>query len=407
VQNVDYAALRQELLFAGQVLSLGTPPTAGEIIVDNTDTARVTVTGEWIGSSASGGYYGADYIHNNNVGQGTKSVRFTPDLPESGTYEVFARWTANANRATNVRYDVVNASGTTTAPLMNQRNTNGVWISLGSYSFAAGTSGSVLLRTDGADGYVIADAIRFVAPGALPGVAVTASVPSTQEAQQLSGVLTVYRETASSSPLTVHLTIGGTATPGGDYKSLPATVTIPAGKMFASISVDAMADSAVEGEETVTLSLAANAGYRLLSPSSATVSIMDPPYDRWKTTHFTPQELNNPQISGDLADVDTDGRNNFLEYTLGGNPRQADAGASTKVGWQNFAGGAQIRLYYPKTDETLNYEVQQSSSLAPAAWTGEGVGLELYDASMGLFYQAVPVTNSDTAKFLRLQILKP
>jgi hypothetical protein len=34
-------------------------------------------------------------------------------------------------------------------------------VSLGTYDFDAGALGSVLIRTDGTDGYVIADAVKF------------------------------------------------------------------------------------------------------------------------------------------------------------------------------------------------------------------------------------------------------
>lgn len=38
----------------------------------------------------------------------------------------------------------------------------GQWVPLGTYSFAAGTGGSLLIRTELTNGYVVADAVRFV-----------------------------------------------------------------------------------------------------------------------------------------------------------------------------------------------------------------------------------------------------
>jgi hypothetical protein len=37
----------------------------------------------------------------------------------------------------------------------------GQWVLLGTYTFAAGSSGYVQLGTAGTDGYVIADAVKF------------------------------------------------------------------------------------------------------------------------------------------------------------------------------------------------------------------------------------------------------
>jgi lysophospholipase L1-like esterase len=405
VQQVDYTALRRDLLLAGQVLSLATPPAAGEIIVDNADATGVIISSGWTSSSASPGYFGSDYLHDGNAGQGGKSVRFTPTLPLAGTYEVFARWTANANRATNAHYDIIHSGGTTTK-LMDQQTNNGAWISLGSYSFAAGTSGSVLLTNESANGYVIADAVRFVPPGVLPAVSIFAPLPATNESAAATGVFTIVRDSIGASPLTVQLTIGGTAG-AADYKALPTSVTILAGKLSESISVVPYADAVVEGSETVTASIAANPAYGVGIPATATVTIYDPPFDYWKASHFTPQELADPQVSGDESDIDGDGRNNLAEYALGGNPRQVDLPAQPAAAWVNGANGPQLRLYYAKSGSDLAFEVQQSSLLSPATWSHGNVSAELYDADSGLFYQAAPINAGDSSKFLRLQMIKP
>jgi lysophospholipase L1-like esterase len=405
-QQVSYNALRRDLLLAGQVLSPSSPAIGGEIIIDNSDATGVAITGAWIASSATAGYYGSDYLHDNNAGQGTKSVRYTPTIPQTGTYEVFARWTTNSNRATNVRYDIVHAGGTTTAPLMNQQSNNGVWMSLGSYQFSAGTSGSVLLRNDGANGYVIADAVRFVPPNSVPAVSIVSPIPATSESGSAPGVLTIFRDAAESSALTVQLAIGGTAG-SADYKTLPTAVTIPAGKLSESISVQAYADAAVEGSETVTASIVANPAYSIDPPGGAVVTIYDPPFDYWKASHFTPQELSDPQISGDLADIDDDGQTNLAEYALGGSPHLADLPGLPSIQWTTTANGPQLRLYYSKLASDMTFEVQQNSSLTPSTWTHANVSAELYDASSGLFYQATPIAPGDSAKFLRLRMTKP
>jgi hypothetical protein len=131
------------------------------LIKDNADLSGITQTGSWIVANAVSGSYNGNYLHDNDA-RGGKSVRFTPVIPETGSYQVWARWTANTtNRATNAAYDVIHAGGTTTS-YQNQRYNNNTWISLGTYMFNAGSDGGVLLRDDGCDGYVIADAVKFV-----------------------------------------------------------------------------------------------------------------------------------------------------------------------------------------------------------------------------------------------------
>jgi hypothetical protein len=73
--------------------------------------------------------------------------------------------------------------------------------------------------------------------------------------------------------LTVYYTAGGTATSGGDYSSLSGNVIIPADSSTATITVTPINDAAFESDETVILTLSANAAYVIGSPSSDTVTI--------------------------------------------------------------------------------------------------------------------------------------
>ena len=78
-----------------------------------------------------------------------------------------------------------------------------------------------------------------------------------------------------SQPLTVSLSIGGTATNGSDYSSIPSSFTIPAGETAITIPITPLFDTLVEGNETVVLSLASSSNYTIGSASSATVTIQD------------------------------------------------------------------------------------------------------------------------------------
>jgi hypothetical protein len=58
--------------------------------------------------------------------------------------------------------DIVQAGGVTTVRV-DQRSRGGEWVPLGSFRFRADQPVSVVVRTDGTDGYVVADAVRFAA----------------------------------------------------------------------------------------------------------------------------------------------------------------------------------------------------------------------------------------------------
>jgi len=110
------------------------------------------------------GYYGFNYL-THSKGTGANLARFRPAIPGTDRYEVLASYTADPNRASNAKYVVHHAAGTTTVTV-NQRvrgvpdPRTGEWVSLGTFTFTAGTTSYVGL-SDNADGFVIADAVRF------------------------------------------------------------------------------------------------------------------------------------------------------------------------------------------------------------------------------------------------------
>ncbi len=139
----------------------GTRADAVTVTVDNTDTANTLSTGTWSTSSHSAGYHGTNYAHDANTAKGTKSFTFLPPLMADGEYLVYARWTADANRATHVPIDIVGPAGTASTVTVNQQANGGSWQLLGLFDLAVLTA-EATVRTTGTNGYVIADAMCFV-----------------------------------------------------------------------------------------------------------------------------------------------------------------------------------------------------------------------------------------------------
>ena len=112
---------------------------------------------------------------------------------------------------------------------------------------------------------------------ALPKVGVTASsIPAYEGPTPQSTYLTFTRTGSTAGALTVNYTITGTATNGTDYTSLPGSVTIPIGAVSTTVSVAPIDDSISEGNETVILTITANAAYVIDSTAtSGTVTLVD------------------------------------------------------------------------------------------------------------------------------------
>ncbi len=70
----------------------GDPP--GAIVADNLSG---TPAGTWSSSTSVGGYYGTNY-QTHAAGTGTHTFAWSLSAPGTGSYEVYARWTAQGNR---------------------------------------------------------------------------------------------------------------------------------------------------------------------------------------------------------------------------------------------------------------------------------------------------------------------
>ncbi len=169
VPEVDIAWLQSRLRRQEQILSLDDVTAAAPyvgvkslpgIVVDN---AAAVVTGTWVWSTSVRPFVANDYIHDGNESKGQRKVRFIPNLPADGDYEIRVAYTAHPNRATNVPI-TVNAANAPRTLKLNQRKPpdQAPFSSLGTFPLRAGGSGYVEIGTAGTDGHVIADAIQWL-----------------------------------------------------------------------------------------------------------------------------------------------------------------------------------------------------------------------------------------------------
>ena len=107
----------------------------------------------------------------------------------------------------------------------------------------------------------------------LPAVTIVATSDAT-EASLTAGAFRVSRTGDTGSALTVRYTVTGTATRGVDYLALDGAVTISAGAAAAEIVISPIDDSLGEPDETVVVTLAADAAYVIGVPGSSVLTIV-------------------------------------------------------------------------------------------------------------------------------------
>ena len=120
-------------------------------------------------------------------------------------------------------------------------------------------------------------------------VSVTATDALAEEVDGNTGLFTLTRSgsaTLLAAPLSVTLTLTGTATNGTDYSGLPLTANFAAGVATTTVEVKPTSDAVTEGPETVILTLGVTAPYEVGSPASATVTIGDTPTPLVSVTAF-------------------------------------------------------------------------------------------------------------------------
>ncbi len=122
-----------------------------------------------------------------------------------------------------------------------------------------------------------------VAALVVPEVTVTVAPSAVFEDGTANLVYTFTRSVADASPLTVSFTVGGTAVFEMDYTQSGAavfsttagTIVIGANETTATVTVDPTADTTVEADETVILTVTAGAGYTVGTPSASTGTIQN------------------------------------------------------------------------------------------------------------------------------------
>ena len=173
VQDVPYAALRTRLLADGQVLEHesskekpkghGSAKPASSLPGVTVDDDEAVLTGDWKQSSANGGYVGSGYRHDDKGSAGAASAAFVGKLPAAGTYAVSLSVVPNANRSRDALVRIEHAEGVAElrADLTGKGAKDGL-LTLGAYRFPAGPA-KVMVSNDGAKGYVLIDAVNWLA----------------------------------------------------------------------------------------------------------------------------------------------------------------------------------------------------------------------------------------------------
>jgi len=156
VQEINLERVQKELKL--NPLADGSAP---EILVDNDDSSSVVIEGEW--ETRRGGY-GYDHMFSQNNSDQLKTVKFYPEVPVRGDYEIFTYLSKNKDRAPKVRYTIYDGKKSKEKVIDNSTIeelglSSGEWVSLGTYNFSAGKKSFIEVSNKDAEGQVTVDAM--------------------------------------------------------------------------------------------------------------------------------------------------------------------------------------------------------------------------------------------------------
>ena len=104
-------------------------------------------------------------------------------------------------------------------------------------------------------------------------VKVSTAIPSVVENQGNTANFIITRSGDVSAAAAVSYAISGTATNGVDFNTITTTVTIPAGSASATVPIIVKGDNAIEGAETIVLTVSGTSSLAVGSPNAATLVI--------------------------------------------------------------------------------------------------------------------------------------
>ncbi|AKE62785.1 Alkaline phosphatase [Microcystis aeruginosa NIES-2549] len=237
----------------------------------------------------------------------------------------------------------------------------------------------------------------------LPSITLAVSPASVTEDGTTNLVYTFTRTGVTTNPLTVNYTLGGTATLNTDYTRTGTTntVTFAANSATATVTVDPTADTIVESNETVILTLASGTGYTIGTTTAVTGTI-------------TNDDVTLPSITLAVspASVTEDGTTNLVytftrsgvtinpltvNYTIGGtgtlNTDYTRTGTNNTVTFAANSSTATVTV-----DPTADTTVEDDETVALTLTSGTGYTIGTTTAVTGT------INNDDTSVTSQLSI---
>jgi hypothetical protein len=303
-----------------------------EWVVDNPDAEY---QGAWTVSTSVQGWYGANYQHDGNTDHGNKWARFHVGTTNAIRAQIFLWWVAHANRASNVPV-TIHATDGDHALTVNEKTNGSRWNAVGTYDFT--TNGYVEFGNTDANGYVIVDAVKFVAVNVFPWetvVTVAEGVVSHVDGGVVAGISYRYR---------IHTLLSGGDGPSADSGLI--TVSEPGGSAYALNVSSGSGDGTYHAGSVVRIEADSHPGTMVFAAWTGDTAVVT---DRLSanTTVRMPAVAVNVGATYQAADADADGMNDAWELAQFGSVASPLGSATGDIDGDGFIN---VKEYRARTD---------------------------------------------------------
>jgi Ca2+-binding RTX toxin-like protein len=201
------------------------------------------------------------------------------------------------------------------------------------------------------DTYYEAD---LVVPSITLAVVAPVSVTVTEDGA-INLIYTFTRTGATTNALTINYSITGTATNGTDYTTIVTSITFAAGSTTATVTVDPTADTIIEDNETVALTLATGTGYTIGTTTAVTGTITNDDFPSISINDITVVE---GKDSNAILIINLSGLSNktiTVNYTTSPTNATANTDYTSKTGTLSIPANSDIAtLSIPILNDSLN-----------------------------------------------------
>ena len=268
-----------------------------------------------------------DYLDNKNQASATARVGGGAEMPftTGGRYTLLGEiqfLTANSGTLRAWIWNGTSGSLDYSQPNVETTFTNGftnmgplLYLRLDGNSPVTKWTNSRALWVEGADPAQLQAALAGLTPSR-PFIYVDPVATNVGEFANRDAAFRVFRSGPPAAEATIPLTAAGSAEAADFNGTLPVSVVIPEGESTAPISLEVVADTLYEGNES--LSFDTESTYTRLRGISPAMTILDRPFQAWMAGNFPGMQEQGPE-----DDSDMDGQENLLEYFAGTLPGSA------------------------------------------------------------------------------------